>query len=142
MNRYFGHYFGDRVKILRTAKREGLIRARIAGAKTAQGDVLVFLDSHCEVTDGWLEPLLAKIAEDRTVITTSIIALLLSSLFILIDCSLVCSLFFAQLLVHFLFAQNVVCPVIDVIGDKNLDYSVGNPYYFQVGGFTWSGNES
>lgn len=62
------HYFGDRVKVLRTTKREGLIRARIAGAKAAQGDVLLFLDSHCEVTVGWLEPLLAKIAEDRTVI--------------------------------------------------------------------------
>ena len=38
------------------------------------------------------------------------------------------------------FLKSVVCPVIDVIGDKNLEYSVGNPYYFQVGGFTWSGH--
>lgn len=36
--------------------------------------------------------------------------------------------------------SNVVCPVIDVISDKNLEYSSGNPYSFQVGSFTWSGD--
>lgn len=36
--------------------------------------------------------------------------------------------------------SNVVCPVIDVISDKTLEYSSGNPYSFQVGGFTWSGH--
>ena len=61
------HHFGDRVKILRTSKRDGLIRARIAGARVAAGDVLIFLDSHCEVTTGWIEPLLAQIKKDRTV---------------------------------------------------------------------------
>ncbi|XP_067668197.1 putative polypeptide N-acetylgalactosaminyltransferase 9 [Haliotis asinina] len=52
------------VKILRTAQREGLIRARLLGYKHAMAPVLVFLDSHIECFPGWLEPLLDRIAED------------------------------------------------------------------------------
>lgn len=41
------------VRLVRTSERSGLIRAKIAGAKAATGDVLIFLDSHCEVNIGW-----------------------------------------------------------------------------------------
>lgn len=41
------------VKYVRTKARSGLIRARIAGAEAATGDVLIFLDSHCEAAEGW-----------------------------------------------------------------------------------------
>lgn len=30
--------------------------------------MLVFFDAHVEVTDGWLEPLLTNIAEDRSLV--------------------------------------------------------------------------
>ncbi len=41
------------VKVVRSPDRGGLIRARIRGAKAASGDVIIFLDSHCEANVGW-----------------------------------------------------------------------------------------
>lgn len=41
-----------RTKVLRLAKREGIVAARILGARTATADVLTFLDAHCECTNG------------------------------------------------------------------------------------------
>lgn len=48
------------VKYVRLDQRGGLIKARVIGAKMAQAEVLVFLDSHCEVYHNWLPPLLGK----------------------------------------------------------------------------------
>lgn len=53
--------------------RLGLIRARLAGARLAKGDVLVFLDAHCECVVEWLEPLLERIQEKRTSVLVPII---------------------------------------------------------------------
>ncbi|VDM75672.1 unnamed protein product [Strongylus vulgaris] len=51
------------VKFLRTPSNQGLIRAKVFGARKARGEVLVFLDSHCEVNQEWLQPLLERIKE-------------------------------------------------------------------------------
>jgi polypeptide N-acetylgalactosaminyltransferase len=62
-----------KVKILRASKREGLIRARLLGAAMAKAPVLTYLDSHCECTDGWLEPLLDRIARNQSTVVCPVI---------------------------------------------------------------------
>lgn len=49
LHTYCRHHFGDKIKIIRSDVRIGLIKARMKGARSAAGDVIVFLDSHCEV---------------------------------------------------------------------------------------------
>ena len=41
-----------KIKVVRTKQREGLIRARLLGFSVAKGDVVTFLDSHCECAVG------------------------------------------------------------------------------------------
>ncbi|XP_010211837.1 PREDICTED: polypeptide N-acetylgalactosaminyltransferase 15 [Tinamus guttatus] len=63
----------DRVKLIRSNKRLGVIRGRMLGAARAAGDVLVFMDSHCECHKGWLEPLLARLANSRNSVVSPVI---------------------------------------------------------------------
>ncbi|MEQ2214432.1 Polypeptide N-acetylgalactosaminyltransferase 10, partial [Xenoophorus captivus] len=62
-----------KVRILRTKKREGLIRTRLLGANAAKGEVITFLDSHCEANVNWLPPLLDRIAQNRKTIVCPMI---------------------------------------------------------------------
>ncbi|XP_054619015.1 polypeptide N-acetylgalactosaminyltransferase 4 [Dunckerocampus dactyliophorus] len=63
----------QRVRLIRTKKREGLVRARLIGASYATGDVLTFLDCHCECIPGWIEPLLERIGESSSTIVCPVI---------------------------------------------------------------------
>ncbi|EDL88935.1 UDP-N-acetyl-alpha-D-galactosamine:polypeptide N-acetylgalactosaminyltransferase-like 2 (predicted), isoform CRA_b, partial [Rattus norvegicus] len=63
----------EAVKLLRSNKRLGTIGARMLGATRATGDVLVFMDAHCECHPGWLEPLLSRIADDRSRVVSPVI---------------------------------------------------------------------
>ncbi|XP_047550389.1 inactive polypeptide N-acetylgalactosaminyltransferase-like protein 5 isoform X6 [Lutra lutra] len=94
--------FRGKIKFIRNKRREGLIRSRLMGAARASGtsfngiisymvscdwflsfsvmfpchsmgDVLVFLDSHCEVNHVWLQPLLHAIAKDPRMVVCPLI---------------------------------------------------------------------
>ncbi|CAJ1326892.1 unnamed protein product [Effrenium voratum] len=55
-----------KVALVRLKARRGLMKARMEGIWRARGEIIVCLDSHVEATPGWLEPLLWRVAEDRT----------------------------------------------------------------------------
>nr|XP_058927060.1 N-acetylgalactosaminyltransferase 7 isoform X3 [Kogia breviceps] len=62
------------VKVFRNERREGLIQARSIGAQKAKlGQVLIYLDAHCEVAVNWYAPLVAPISKDRATCTVPII---------------------------------------------------------------------
>ena len=61
------------VRLVKSSERGGLIKARQVGAEAVTGDVIVFLDAHCEVNHVWLEPLVARIKESRTAVLCPVI---------------------------------------------------------------------
>ena len=61
------------VKVVHLPERSGLIVARQRGAEASTGDVVVFLDAHCEASEGWLEPILQRIYDKRTAVVCPII---------------------------------------------------------------------
>ncbi|KAI6175587.1 Polypeptide N-acetylgalactosaminyltransferase [Aphelenchoides bicaudatus] len=57
------------VKVVRTQKREGLIRARQIGARASTSEIMIFLDAHSEANYNWLPPLIEPIIQDyKTVV--------------------------------------------------------------------------
>ncbi|XP_029641989.1 probable N-acetylgalactosaminyltransferase 9 isoform X1 [Octopus sinensis] len=149
------------VRIVRTNERSGLIRARIAGAKAAVGDVLIFLDAHCEASPGWIEPLLSQIqTNSTTVVCPEIDNINYATMSYEHTGNFVVGGFWWNLLFTWqripgyqnsdvkpvrlvpLLAQihkdhtKVLCPMIDVIDNKDLGYSNSNGV--AVGGFSWS----
>ncbi|CAH1724070.1 unnamed protein product [Aphis gossypii] len=64
LDHFISNNLGHIVQIIRLKKRQGLIRARLAGARKATSEILIFLDSHTEANVNWLPPLLEPITED------------------------------------------------------------------------------
>ncbi|XP_069554691.1 polypeptide N-acetylgalactosaminyltransferase 15-like isoform X2 [Brachyistius frenatus] len=70
LSEYVSHL--DGVRLIRSTGRLGVGGCRTLGAARAVGEVLVFMDSHCECQMGWLEPLLERVAQDRTRVVSPI----------------------------------------------------------------------
>uniref|UniRef100_A0A6Q2Z1N3 Polypeptide N-acetylgalactosaminyltransferase n=1 Tax=Esox lucius TaxID=8010 RepID=A0A6Q2Z1N3_ESOLU len=74
----FNQFASDRISLSRSLGDDTrppdfftcLITARLLGARVAQGEILTFLDAHCECFHGWLEPLLARILEEPTAVVS------------------------------------------------------------------------
>ncbi|KAF4520992.1 hypothetical protein B566_EDAN002488 [Ephemera danica] len=155
-----------KVKVVRASKREGLIRARLLGASKATGAVLTYLDSHCECTIGWLEPLMDRIARNSTTVVCPVIDVVDDTTLEYhwrdsggvnvggFDWNLQVGLHVPPLGVrlHGLLccwleplldriardSTNVVCPSIDVINDNTFEFPMPRPgQVISVGGFSW-----
>lgn len=57
--------WNGKVRLIRNKERKGLISTRTTGAEESRGEVVLFLDAHCEVNKNWLPPLLAPIYRDK-----------------------------------------------------------------------------
>ncbi|CAD6185997.1 unnamed protein product [Caenorhabditis auriculariae] len=66
----------DKLVIARNQYRQGLIRAKVHASRLATGEVIVFMDSHCEVADRWLEPLLQPIKENPKSVVLPVVDLI------------------------------------------------------------------
>ncbi|KAF1744211.1 hypothetical protein MXB_4838 [Myxobolus squamalis] len=64
------------IKLVTSTKRLGLIKARQLGAELSTGEILIFLDSHCECFEGWIEPLLSGIKDNSTRIITPVLVII------------------------------------------------------------------
>ena len=93
-----------KVRIVRLPQREGLIRARLMGAKHARAPVLTFLDSHCEAATGKIR--LANYGINRTTCRQSQFVVQVPSL-----TATLCTFDFKNYLLHivFLFCFDLLC---------------------------------
>ena len=91
------------------------MRSRIRGSEAAQGEVITFLDSHCECNEDWLQPLLQRIKEVRETTNKNKIASNQNNSSGLLNSS--CSFNF-----YLQDPKRVVSPIIDVINMNNFNY--------------------
>ena len=73
LEKYVAEKFNGKVKVFRNPTRLGLIVSRLEGAQKASAEVIIFLDSHMEVTTGWFVPLLDPIRSNRKTATVPVI---------------------------------------------------------------------
>ncbi|OWJ99930.1 GALNT5, partial [Cervus elaphus hippelaphus] len=117
LDKYMSQF--PKVRILRLKERHGLIRARLAGAQKATGDVLTFLDSHVECNVGWLEPLLERVYLSRKKVACPVIE-------VINDKDMRCPVMAGGLFSidkNYFFELGTYDPGLDVWGGENMELS-------------------
>ncbi|XP_062434690.1 polypeptide N-acetylgalactosaminyltransferase 5 isoform X2 [Rhea pennata] len=117
LDKYMSQF--PKVKIIHLKERHGLIRARLAGAEIAKGDVLTFLDSHVECNVGWLEPLLERVRLSRTKVACPVIE-------VISDKDMRCPVMAGGLFSidkKYFFELGTYDPGLDVWGGENMEIS-------------------
>ncbi|XP_061164827.1 polypeptide N-acetylgalactosaminyltransferase 13-like [Saccostrea echinata] len=67
------HFPKGLIRVLRNTERKGLIAARLQGWRVSKGQVVSFFDSHMEVNENWLQPLLTEIKKDRKTVAMGVL---------------------------------------------------------------------
>ncbi|KAI3388870.1 hypothetical protein SNEBB_009935, partial [Seison nebaliae] len=63
---FVGTYgLSKKTKVYSTSNQLGFTMVRMEGVKRSTGDIIVFLESHIECMDGWLEPLIYEINKNN-----------------------------------------------------------------------------
>nr|XP_015820921.2 probable polypeptide N-acetylgalactosaminyltransferase 8 [Nothobranchius furzeri] len=75
LQEYIDHIHEERPGLIKKvwhSQQMGLSQSRITGWEHATADVVAILDAHIEASQGWAEPLLARIKADRTVVVSPV----------------------------------------------------------------------
>lgn len=73
LEEYLVGKFDGKALLYRNGERHGLIRARCDGARKSTGDILIYLDAHCEAGVNWIYPLITPIMKDWSVTTCPLV---------------------------------------------------------------------
>jgi len=127
----------QKVHVVFSKQRLGLIQARLHAASHARGDVLVFLDSHCEVNKQWLQPLLSEIQLNRSTVVCPVVDTINSHTFEYTQSSLVRGGFNWGM--NFAWepipdGNNGVDPYVSPTMSGGL-FAMERNYFFQLGGY-------
>ncbi|KAF7455909.1 glycosyl transferase [Cryptosporidium felis] len=96
-----------KVRLIRNAKRSGIVGARLAGINACKSPIFVILDSHIEVQPVWAEPIIKRIQEDPRRIVMPQIDSIDSETFEFINGGIGCTLGFLWKLIEHAFPQQI-----------------------------------
>ena len=67
------HFPNLTFNIINLKQRQGLMKARVIGAKAAKSEFVFMMEPHCEMTYNWLPPLIEPLLNEERIVTVPII---------------------------------------------------------------------